>query len=193
MRRPRHRRVSLADFGAVATPPMVAPAPVPKSCPPGMILLPRGCFDPATRQNVTYTTPPNPVTYKPMGQAPAPLYDPLSFAVEEAHKRGLELHAWFNPYRAVHPSAKSAVSQNHISKTRPQLVRRYGKNIWLDPGEPANDSGGAGCILPQADRSAPHCQPVTDVVELFKRRIVHGDGASLACLGGDLHFEAERF
>src|SRR6266404_1471295 len=37
-----------------------------------------------------------------MGQAPQPFYDPLAFAVEEAHKRGLELHAWFNPYRAGH-------------------------------------------------------------------------------------------
>jgi uncharacterized lipoprotein YddW (UPF0748 family) len=70
-----------------------------------------------------------------MGRAPEPYYDPLSFAVDEAHKRGLELHAWFNPYRAGHPSAKSPASANHISKTRPQLVRKYGKQLWLDPGE----------------------------------------------------------
>src|SRR5690606_30996165 len=38
------------------------------------------------------------------GQAPEPLWDPLAFAVEAAHARGLELHAWFNPYRARHPS-----------------------------------------------------------------------------------------
>ena len=37
-----------------------------------------------------------------------PGYDPLALAVKEAHARGLELHAWFNPYRARHPSAKSA-------------------------------------------------------------------------------------
>jgi len=70
-----------------------------------------------------------------MGKAPEPYYDPLAFAVQEAHKRGLELHAWFNPYRAGHPSAKSSASPNHISKTRPQLVRHYGKQVWLDPGE----------------------------------------------------------
>ncbi len=70
-----------------------------------------------------------------MGKAPQPFYDPLTFAVEEAHKRGLELHAWFNPYRAVHPSAKSPIASNHISKTKPDLVRRYGKHLWLDPGE----------------------------------------------------------
>jgi uncharacterized lipoprotein YddW (UPF0748 family) len=34
------------------------------------------------------------------GAAPEPFYDPLAFAVEEAHRRGLELHAWFNPFRA---------------------------------------------------------------------------------------------
>src|SRR5688572_6676244 len=35
-----------------------------------------------------------------MGKPPEPFYDPLAFAIEEAHKRGLELHAWFNPYRS---------------------------------------------------------------------------------------------
>ncbi len=72
-----------------------------------------------------------------MGQAPWPRYDPLEFAVEEAHKRGLELHAWFNPYRAHHFQAKSPISANHISRTRPNLVRSYGKYLWLDPGDPA--------------------------------------------------------
>lgn len=71
-----------------------------------------------------------------MGRAPEPLYDPLEFAVAEAHRRGLELHAWFNPYRALHPSARSAVSADHISRTRPDLVRRYGTHLWMDPGEP---------------------------------------------------------
>src|SRR5688572_29160973 len=41
-----------------------------------------------------------------MGRPPEPAYDPLTFAVQEAHKRGLELHAWFNPYRSHHPAAK---------------------------------------------------------------------------------------
>jgi uncharacterized lipoprotein YddW (UPF0748 family) len=70
-----------------------------------------------------------------MGKAPEPYYDPLAFAVEEAHKRGLELHAWFNPFRARHLSAKSAPAPSHISKTRPWLVRQYGRYLWLDPGE----------------------------------------------------------
>jgi uncharacterized lipoprotein YddW (UPF0748 family) len=71
-----------------------------------------------------------------MGRAPSPWYDPLEFAVTEAHKRGLELHAWFNPYRARHPSARSAASAGHISRTHPELVKKYGSMLWMDPGEP---------------------------------------------------------
>jgi len=71
-----------------------------------------------------------------MGRAPEPFYDPLAFAIEEAHKRRLELHAWFNPFRALHASARSPVASNHISRTRPELVRKYGNQLWLDPGEP---------------------------------------------------------
>ncbi len=59
-------------------------------------------------------------------------FDPLEFLVSEAHQRGILVHAWFNPYRAYHPSAKT-VSKNHITKTRPDLVREYGKYLWLDP------------------------------------------------------------
>ncbi len=72
-----------------------------------------------------------------MGRAPQPFYDPLAFAVEEAHRRGLELHAWFNPFRALHPLGKSAVAPGHISRTHPELVRRYGDQSWLDPGDPS--------------------------------------------------------
>lgn len=72
-----------------------------------------------------------------MGQAPVPVYDPLAFAISEAHRRGLQLHAWFNPFRARHALAKSMPSADHISHTRPELVRHYGGELDLDPGEPA--------------------------------------------------------
>jgi uncharacterized lipoprotein YddW (UPF0748 family) len=72
-----------------------------------------------------------------MGKAPQPFYDPLEFAVDAAHRRGLELHAWFNPFRALHHSSKSPIAPNHISKLRPDLIHRYGGYLWLDPGEPA--------------------------------------------------------
>jgi uncharacterized lipoprotein YddW (UPF0748 family) len=72
-----------------------------------------------------------------MGKAPQPLYDPLHFAVQEAHKRGIELHAWFNPFRAGHLTRKSAASATHVSKALPHLVRQYGNEVWLDPGDKA--------------------------------------------------------
>jgi len=71
-----------------------------------------------------------------MGKAPAPFYDPLAFAIEAAHNRGLELHAWFNPYRALHFTSKSAIAPNHVTRAHPEFVRKYGKYYWLDPGEP---------------------------------------------------------
>lgn len=72
-----------------------------------------------------------------MGQPPSPYYDPLAFAITEAHKRGLELHAWFNPYRVRLRSLKGPVSAGHISRTHPEIVRTYGKYLWLDPAEKA--------------------------------------------------------
>jgi len=71
-----------------------------------------------------------------MGRAPSPVWDPLAFAIAEAHQRGLELHAWFNPFRALHNSAKSPIAPGHISRTHPAWVRSYGHFLWLDPGEP---------------------------------------------------------
>ncbi len=69
------------------------------------------------------------------GRAPVPFWDPLAFAVREAHARNLELHAWFNPYRARHTDAKSPLSRSHIAKTNPSLVKKYGGYLWMDPGE----------------------------------------------------------
>ena len=62
-------------------------------------------------------------------------FDPLEFLISEAHGRGILVHAWFNPYRALHPVAKT-VSDTHISRRRPDLVRQYGRYLWLDPGDP---------------------------------------------------------
>ena len=69
------------------------------------------------------------------GQSPQPWYDPLKFWVTEAHARGLELHAWFNPYRARHATAKSPASSDHISRTSPAAVKSYGRFLWMDPGD----------------------------------------------------------
>lgn len=69
-------------------------------------------------------------------QGQDPGYDPLKFWIDEAHKRGLELHAWLNPYRAKHANSKSTIARDHISVTHPEIVRKYGGYLWLDPGEP---------------------------------------------------------
>ncbi len=63
-------------------------------------------------------------------------FDPLEFLVTEAHNRGILVHAWFNPYRSYHPAAKT-MSDKHVSKTHPSMVRQYGKYLWLDPTDEA--------------------------------------------------------
>ncbi|MND41950.1 hypothetical protein D3C80_327090 [compost metagenome] len=69
------------------------------------------------------------------GRAPYPAYDPLEFMVNECHKRGMEFHAWFNPYRATHKSAKS-VAYNHITKQKPEWFFNYGGQLLFNPGIP---------------------------------------------------------
>jgi uncharacterized lipoprotein YddW (UPF0748 family) len=81
------------------------------------------------------------------GRAPNPFWDPLEFAVTQAHARGLELHAWFNPFRARHSSGFSARAREHISRTRPALVKTYGAHLWLDPGLPEVHDYSARVIL----------------------------------------------
>ena len=71
------------------------------------------------------------------GVATAPNYDPLAEWIQLAHSEGLELHAWFNPYRARHNTGTSALAANHVSKTMPYAVKTYGNTQWMDPGESA--------------------------------------------------------
>ena len=72
-----------------------------------------------------------------MGRGQA--FDPLEFIVTEAHKRGILVHAWFNPYRAYHPAAKT-ISDDHISKLHPEFIRQYGRYMWFDPTDPAGQA-----------------------------------------------------
>lgn len=64
-----------------------------------------------------------------------PGYDPLSFVIAEAHKRGIEVHAWFNPFRAL-TSSKNGASSGHVTNKHPEWIRRYGPSSIVDPGEP---------------------------------------------------------
>jgi len=81
------------------------------------------------------------------GRAPEPFYDPLAFTIAEAHKRGLELHAWFNPFRAAHPGTKPPIAPNQITRTHPGIIRHYDGQIWLDPGEPESQSRTLAVVL----------------------------------------------
>ena len=96
-----------------------------------------------------------------MGQPPKPFYDPLKFAVDEAHKRGLQLHVWFNPYRVRHNDAKTPPAPAHVSSSYPEIVRQYGNYLWFDPGEP--------------DALKQFIDVVTDVVKRYDIDGVHID------------------
>ncbi len=75
-------------------------------------------------------------------------YDPLQFWIDEAHKRGMELHCWFNPYRSV-VSSGSSVHATHISKTQPSWNITYGASPYkfLDPGIPAAQNYSLSVIM----------------------------------------------
>ncbi|TDH18377.1 hypothetical protein EXU57_23550 [Segetibacter sp. 3557_3] len=70
------------------------------------------------------------------GLAPSPYYDPLQFMIEETHKRGMEFHAWLNPYRAVFNVNKSSVAHNHVTRLNPQWFLNYGTIKIFNPGMP---------------------------------------------------------
>jgi len=67
------------------------------------------------------------------GHPPSPYYDPLEFMIEETHKRGMEFHAWCNPYRADFQIGKSSIAPNHITKTHPEWFLSYGGTKYFDP------------------------------------------------------------
>jgi uncharacterized lipoprotein YddW (UPF0748 family) len=68
------------------------------------------------------------------GKAPVPYWDPLAFMIEETHKRGMEFHAWLNPYRAVQTIGKSSIAADHITKRKPEWFLVYGDKKYFDPG-----------------------------------------------------------
>jgi uncharacterized lipoprotein YddW (UPF0748 family) len=69
------------------------------------------------------------------GKAPDPVWDPLAFMIEECHNRGMELHAWFNPYR-VTSNDQEVLCPEHLYFKKPYLFLKYGKQIYFDPGHP---------------------------------------------------------
>jgi uncharacterized lipoprotein YddW (UPF0748 family) len=68
------------------------------------------------------------------GRSPSPYYDPLEFMIEETHKRGMEFHAWLNPYRANYDIRTASIASNHITKIHPEWFLTYGGKKYFDPG-----------------------------------------------------------
>ncbi|MFZ1527283.1 MAG: family 10 glycosylhydrolase [Ferruginibacter sp.] len=68
------------------------------------------------------------------GRPPSPYYDPLEFMITETHKRGMQFHAWMNPYRAVFNINNSVLSPTHITRLHPEWFLTYGDKKYFDPG-----------------------------------------------------------
>ncbi|MFK7912154.1 MAG: glycoside hydrolase family 10 protein [Akkermansiaceae bacterium] len=79
-----------------------------------------------------------------MGRSPG--YDPLAYCIAQAHARGIEVHAWFNPYRAS-PSASMPVSSKHITRTHPSLIRKFKSYKWMDPAHRTTQQRALSVIL----------------------------------------------
>ncbi len=71
------------------------------------------------------------------GKPPSPYYDPLQFMIDETHRRGMEFHAWCNPYRAVFNIRSSSIAANHISRIHPEWFLTYGDKKYFDPANKA--------------------------------------------------------
>ncbi|MEO5580920.1 MAG: family 10 glycosylhydrolase [Gemmatimonadaceae bacterium] len=94
-------------------------------------------------------------------QGKDPGYDPLAFAIELAHARGMELHAWINPFRAGSTTDTTKLAASHLFRSRRDLVRVYGGSIWMDPGEPDVHDHSMGVI--------------TDIIRRYDIDGIHAD------------------
>ena len=70
------------------------------------------------------------------GQAPQPFWDPLQFLVERAHEKGIEVHAWLNPFRTKSPASAPQAAPSHITQRMPETCLTYVDQGWMDPGNP---------------------------------------------------------
>ncbi|MET3210587.1 UNVERIFIED_CONTAM: uncharacterized lipoprotein YddW (UPF0748 family) [Paenibacillus sp. PvR008] len=70
-------------------------------------------------------------------QGKNPGYDPLKFMISESHKRGMEFHAWFNPFRANSTGTTSGLAANHVANQHPDWIVKNGSQLYINPGIPA--------------------------------------------------------
>ncbi|MGN9842829.1 glycoside hydrolase family 10 protein [Nonomuraea sp. H19] len=90
-----------------------------------------------------------------------PGWDPLPFLIDEAHKRGLEFHAWFNPYRASYDANVAKLPASHPARQHPDWTVKYGDRVYYNPG------------LPQVREHV--IKVITDVVDRYDVDGVHFD------------------
>lgn len=94
------------------------------------------------------------------GKAPNPLWDPMEYAIEEAHKRGMEFHAWLNPYR-VTSSESDVLPVDHDSKQHPERYFKYGGQVFFDPAYQENRDF--------------ICDVISDILERYDVDAIHID------------------
>ena len=94
------------------------------------------------------------------GKAPAPYWDPMQFMIDECHKRGMEFHAWINPYRTK-TTLKSELAPNHVYNIHPEWFVTYGDQLYFDPA------------LPESRRHI--CMVVSDIVSRYDVDAIHMD------------------
>lgn len=111
------------------------------------------------------------------GKAPSPHWDPMAFAIEEAHKRGMEFHAWLNPYR-VTSSAKEKLPSDHAAVREPQRFVKYNGQILFDPAY-------------QENRDFV-CKVVADIVDRYDVDGIHIDDYFYPYPGGGSKFDADK-
>lgn len=81
------------------------------------------------------------------GKAPDPYYDPLTFWVEEAHKRGLELHVWLNPYRAHHVAGGPVTDSSMVKRMPDDVVHLKDGYWWFDPSKKSVQDHGVKVVM----------------------------------------------
>ncbi|MCD8310867.1 MAG: family 10 glycosylhydrolase [Prevotellaceae bacterium] len=94
------------------------------------------------------------------GQRPWPFWDPMQFMIEECHKRGMEFHAWINPYR-VKTTLKSELAPEHVYYSHPEWFVTYGDQLYFDPA------------LPESRDYI--CKVITDIVSRYDVDAIHMD------------------
>lgn len=94
------------------------------------------------------------------GKAPSPYWDPMQFMIDECHKRGMEFHAWINPYR-VKTNLNNSLADNHLYNIHPEWFVTYGNQIYFDPA------------LPESRKHI--CMVITDIVSRYDVDAIHMD------------------